>query len=125
MKLHEPGSASEKNKCRRRSDLHGRGIWHNMLVRGRQGKDLKERKLSRHAKTMVPKMKTNPKGKGFMKKGLNLSKISIGARQGSKNGVLNILRRTERRRNAAIGTTRNRAFHKSEKKRGKRIETRA
>lgn len=32
-------------------------------------------------------MKTNPKGKGFMKKGLNLSKISIGARQGSKNGV--------------------------------------
>ena len=28
MKLHEPGSASEKNKCRRRSDLHGRGIWH-------------------------------------------------------------------------------------------------
>lgn len=87
MKLHEPGSASEKNKCRRRSDLHGRGIWHNMLVRGRQEKDLKERKLSRHAKTMVPKMKTNPKGKGFMKKGLNLSKISIGARQGCKNGA--------------------------------------
>ena len=84
MKLHEPGSASEKNKCRRRSDLHGRGIWHNMLVSGRQEKDLKDRKLSRHAKTMVPKMKTNPKGKGFMKKGLNLSKIAIGARQGSK-----------------------------------------
>lgn len=34
-----------------------------MLVRGRQGKDLKERKLSRHAKTMVPKMKTNPNKK--------------------------------------------------------------
>lgn len=63
MKLHEPGSASEKNKCRRRSDLHGRGIWHNTLVRGRQEKDLKERKLSRHAKTMVPKMKTNPNKK--------------------------------------------------------------
>ena len=63
MKPNEPGSASEKNKCRRRSDLHGRGIWHNMLVRGRQGKDLKERKLSRHAKTMAPKMKTNPNKK--------------------------------------------------------------
>ncbi len=87
MKPNEPGLASEKNKCRRRSDLHGRGIWHNMLVRGRQGKDLKERKLSRHAKTMAPKMKTNPKGKGFMKKGLNLSKILIGARRGCKNGV--------------------------------------
>lgn len=48
---------------------------------------MKERKLSRHAKTMVPKMKTNPKGKGFMKKGLNLSKILIGARRGCKNGV--------------------------------------
>ena len=43
----------------------------------------------------------------------------------AKTAFLNILRRTERRRNAAIGTTRNRAFHKSEKKRGKRIETRA
>ena len=53
----------KKNKCRRRSDLHGHGMWHNMLVRGRQGKDLKERKLSRHAKTMVPKMKTNPNKK--------------------------------------------------------------
>ena len=87
MKLHEPGSASEKNKCRGRSDLHGQGIWHNMLVSGRLVKYLKERKLSRHAKTMVPKMKTNPKGKGFMKKGLNLSKISIGARRGCKNGA--------------------------------------
>lgn len=46
-------------------------------------------------------------------------------KKAAKTAFLNILRRTERRRNAAIGTTRNRAFHKSEKKRGKRIETRA
>lgn len=125
MKLHEPGSASEKNKCRRRSDLHGRGIWHNMLVRGRQGKDLKERKLSRHAKTMVPKMKTNPKGKGFMKKGLNLSKISIGARQGSKNGAFEYTAPDGTKAKRCYRDDKESSFYKSEKKRGKRIETRA
>lgn len=74
MKLHEPGSASEKNKCRRRSDLHGHGIWHNMLVRGRQGKNLKERKLSRHAKTHGPENENESEGQRLYEKGLELIK---------------------------------------------------
>ena len=78
----------KKNKCRRRSDLHGHGIWHNMLVRGRQGKDLKERKLSRHAKTMVPKMKTNPNKKQKRKRrNKKLRKLLKAAGMG-KHGAL-------------------------------------
>lgn len=56
---------------------------------------------------------------------LKAERLKDTGKKAAKTVLLNILRRTERRRNAAIGTTRNRAFHKSEKKRGKRIETRA
>lgn len=56
---------------------------------------------------------------------LKAERLKDTGKKAAKTAFLNILRRTERRRNAAIGTTRNRAFHKSEKKRGKRIETRA
>lgn len=52
----------------------GRGIWHNMLVRGRQGKDLKERKLSRHAKTHGPENEDESEGQRLYEKGLELIK---------------------------------------------------
>ena len=62
----------KKNKCRRRSDLHGRGIWHNMLVRGRQGKDLKEAFAARE--NHGPENENESEGQRLYEKGLELIK---------------------------------------------------
>ena len=61
----------KKNKCRRRSDLHGHGIWHNMLVRGKRF----ERKEAFAAReNHGPENENESEGQRLYEKGLELIK---------------------------------------------------
>ena len=82
MKRHEPGSASEKINVAVEATCTDAGYGIICLS------DLKERKLSRHAKTMVPKMKTNPNKKQKRKRrNKKLRKLLKAAGMG-KHGAL-------------------------------------